>query len=69
MQQRVHSLGIWFEFEHVNFGCPYTPCLYISGKHRGLEASCQRANEVILLHPYKNMLSSKWENTVLHCVE
>lgn len=69
MQQHVHSPGIWFELEHVNFSCPNTPCLYISGKQWRLEVSCRRTNEVILLHPYKNTLSGKWENTALHCRE
>lgn len=30
------SPGISFEFEHVNFTCPNTPCMYISWKHRKL---------------------------------
>ena len=68
-QQPAHSPGIWFEFEHVNFSCLNTPCLYISGKRWELGASCQRTYEVILLHPNKNTLSSEWENRVLHCLE
>lgn len=56
-----NSLCILWRFSlnlNMNFRCPNTPCPYIAGSHWKLGESCQRKNEVTLLHPKKSVPST-----------